>query len=101
MTALNPAARLSSPARRTAARPDAVDGLWVTVDGLWVAAAGRYTAVRGAAGPVILPRRPEAGHGAAGTVVTRLRTAQPGPEDPRDPPGTARPHPHRRDPAAG
>ncbi len=51
-------------ARRTAARPDAVDGLWVTVDGLWVtvdglwvAAAGRYTAVRCAAGPVTLTRR--------------------------------------------
>ena len=45
-------------ARRTAVRPDAVDGLWVTVDGLWVAAAaGRYTAVRCAAGPVTLTRR--------------------------------------------
>jgi len=58
-------------ARRTAARPAAVDGLWVTVDGLWVtvdglwvtvdglwvAAAGRYTAVRCAAGPVTLTRR--------------------------------------------
>jgi hypothetical protein len=44
--------------RRAAARPDAVDGLWVTVDGLWVAAAaGRYTAVRCAAGPVTLTRR--------------------------------------------
>ena len=45
-------------ARRAAARPEAVDGLWVTVDGLWVAAAaGRYTAVRCAAGPVTLTRR--------------------------------------------
>jgi hypothetical protein len=44
--------------RRAAARPDAVDGLWVTVDGLWVAAAARrYTAVRCAAGPVTLTRR--------------------------------------------
>ena len=49
--------RLPGP-RRTAARPDAVDGLWVTLDGLWVAAAaGRYTAVRCAAGPVTLTRR--------------------------------------------
>lgn len=45
-------------APRTAARPDAVDALWVTVDGLWVAAAaGRYTAVRCAAGPITLTRR--------------------------------------------
>jgi anti-sigma-K factor RskA len=44
-------------ARRTAARPDAVDGLWGTVDGLWAAAAGRYTAVCCAAGPVTLTRR--------------------------------------------
>jgi hypothetical protein len=44
--------------RPGAARPDAVDGLWVTVDGLWVAAAaGRYTAVRCAAGPVTRTRR--------------------------------------------
>src|SRR5271163_737588 len=45
-------------ARPAAARPDAVDGLWVTLDGLWVAAAaGRYTAVRCAAGPATLTRR--------------------------------------------
>jgi hypothetical protein len=45
-------------ARRTAARPDAVDGLWVTLHGLWVAAAaGRYPAVRCTAGPVTLTRR--------------------------------------------
>ena len=31
----------------------------------------------------------------------RLRAAQPGREDPRDPPGTARPHPHRPHPPAG
>jgi hypothetical protein len=44
-------------ARRTATRPDAVDGLWVIVDGLWVAAAaGRYAAVRCAAGPVTVTR---------------------------------------------
>ncbi|HEX2819157.1 MAG TPA: hypothetical protein VHO07_03165 [Streptosporangiaceae bacterium] len=30
-------------ARRAAARPDAVDGLWVTIDGLWVAAAADAT----------------------------------------------------------
>ena len=45
-------------ARRAAARPAAVDGLWVTLDGLRVAAAaGRYMAVRCAAGPVTLTRR--------------------------------------------
>ena len=37
-------------------------------------------------------RRPRAG---------RLRSAQPGREDPGDPPGTARPHPHRPHPPAG
>src|SRR5450755_3265487 len=36
-------------------------------------------------------RRPRAG---------RLRAAQPGREDPRDPPGTARPHSHRPHPPA-
>jgi hypothetical protein len=36
-------------ARRAAARPDAVDGLWVTIDGLWVAA----TATRRSAAPQV------------------------------------------------
>jgi hypothetical protein len=46
-------------------------------------------------------RRSPAGRSAEEIVMRHLRAAQPGQEDPRDPPGTARPHPHRRDPAAG
>src|SRR5271163_1548032 len=60
-------------ARRAAARPDAVDGLWVTVDGLWVAAAaGRYTAVR-----------------CAGPAAGQLLTARRGRRGPHDMPGDA------------
>jgi hypothetical protein len=44
-----------------AARPDAVDGLWVILHGLWVTAAGRYTGVRCAASPVTLTRRADFG----------------------------------------
>jgi len=46
-----------------------------------------------------------AGSFTAGARIRHARTpswirSSLGPEDPRDPPGTARPHPHRRDPAA-